>query len=171
MTERDIPAMFFQWDGDAMVPARSYVGLANKHYVVGEFYRLQPHLERSRRSEKHYHASIREAWKTLPDDLERRFPSPEHLRKWALCMAGYCDIAEVACSDATQAQLFAMTARKLDPYAVIKLGEDSVRIMTAHSQAQQDKATFQQCKVAVLHQIDLLLGVDRGTTSKQRESA
>ena len=37
----------FEWNGDAFVPLRHCVGMANKEFVVHEVYRLAVHEERS----------------------------------------------------------------------------------------------------------------------------
>lgn len=167
------PPMYFQWDGDGMVPGKPYQAMANRHFVVGEWYRLEAREERSARTHRHYFASINEAWKTLPDSIAHRFPSPEHLRKWALCQAGFCDVAEIGFKNRQQAQQVARVLRKMDPYCVILVADDAIRVLTAHSQSQSaaDKHLFQKQKVAVLHVIDGLLEVNRGTTAKQKESA
>lgn len=167
------PPMYFQWDGDNIVPAKAFRAMANRYFVVGEWYRLEAREERSAKTHRHYFASVNEAWETLPESIAGRFPSPEHLRKWALCKAGYCNEDIVACSDGDQAKKFARIIRKRDPYSIISIQQDTIHIFTPHSQSQakMNKEQFQQSKVAVLHVIDELLGTSRGTVGKQKESA
>lgn len=95
--------------------------------------------------------------------------SPEHLRKWCLIKAGFCDEKAIACKDHAQAVELATLLRQLDPYAVIKLGDDTIRIFTAHSQsmANADKETFARQKRAVFRELDDLIGVEHGTVTKQ----
>ena len=49
----------FRWDGEAMVPLNPR--LADRYYVVGETYRLEPREERSPNSHNHYFAAVHEA--------------------------------------------------------------------------------------------------------------
>lgn len=163
------PPMWFQWLGDGFAPARAYQKLCDQYFVVGEWYRLEPRQERSGITHRHYFAVINEVWKTLPTELEERFPSPEHLRKWCLIKAGFCDEKAIACKDHAQAVELATLLRQLDPYAVIKLGDDTIRIFTAHSQsmANADKETFARQKRAVFRELDDLIGVEHGTVTKQ----
>ena len=84
-----IPPMAFTWDGEAMRPR--HPRLADRHFVVGETYRLAVHEDRSSASHRHYFAAIAEAHASLPDAWAATLPTPEHLRRHALIKAGYCD--------------------------------------------------------------------------------
>lgn len=171
----DFPPIYFEWtdDGTFRPASTAFARMCDRHFVVGERYRLMAREERSGVTHRHYFASINKAWKTLPENLQERFPSAEHLRGWALCKAGFCNEEIVACTDKTQAKTFARIIRKRDPYSIISIQQDTIHIFTPHSQslANANKELFQKQKVAVLHVIDDLLGTDHGTTAKQKESA
>jgi hypothetical protein len=87
----NIAPVEFQWDGEVMRPARHYLPRCHKQYVVGEAYPMIPHEDRSTNSHNHFFAAVHEAWKNLPEKMTARFPTSEHLRKWALIKAGYAD--------------------------------------------------------------------------------
>ena len=57
---------------------------------VGAVHGWQLAEHRSKASHDHFFAIINEAWKNLPEDMGDDFPSPEHLRKWALIKSGFC---------------------------------------------------------------------------------
>ena len=95
------PALAFQWDGEAMVPLNGK--RADAFYTVGERYIMAPVSQRSDATHKHEFAWLREAWMSLPDDLAERFPSAEHLRKWALIRAGYSDSHTITCASKAEA--------------------------------------------------------------------
>ena len=155
----------FTWDGEAMVPDRP--GLADRQYVVGERYRLAVEEERSASSHRHYFAAVAEGWKNLPDEYAERFPTSEHLRKWALIKAGYRDERTIVCSTKAEAQRVAAFMKPLDEYAVIVAREALVVCWTAKSQSVKamGKKAFQESKQAVLDVLDDMLGTARGTIS------
>ena len=150
----------FTWDGEAMVPRRPH--LADRQYVVGETYRLGVEEERSRATHNHYFAAIHDAWMNLPEDKSERFPTEEHLRKWALVRAGYRDERTIVCASKAEAQRMAAFMKPLDDYAVIVARENIVVCWTAKSQSVKamGKKAFQESKQAVL---DILAGMI-GTT-------
>ena len=142
--------------------------LADRHYVVGEVYRLVEHHDRSLNSHRHYFAAIAEGWSNLPDDLLAEYPSAEHLRKKLLIRAGYADERSIVCASKAEAQRVAAFVKPMDDFAVVVVREAVVRVYTA--QSQQMKAmgakAFQESKTKVLDALDDLLGVDRGETER-----
>jgi len=166
-----IPPLAFQWDGEAMKPR--HPGLADRHFVVGEIYRLAPVEERSASSHRHYFASINEAWKNLPDELAERFPSPEHLRKYALIRAGYRDERSIVAASKTEALRLAGFIRPMDDFAVVTVSNAVVTVYTARSQSVRamGKADFQASKDAVLSHIASMIGVDSGDLQRNAEAA
>lgn len=149
----------FQWDGESMIPLNPR--LADRYYVVGETYRLEPREDRSQVSHNHYFASIHEAWQHLSDDLTERHPTAEHLRKWALIKAGYCDTRSVVCASKAEAQRFAAFIKPLDDFAVVVANECVVTVYTAKSQSlrAQGKKDFQRVKDRVLDIVSAMIGV------------
>ncbi|MCG8446506.1 MAG: hypothetical protein MI753_12415 [Hyphomicrobiales bacterium] len=163
-----IPPILFQWDGEAMAPAsQRFAKLADEHFVIGERYPLVLHQDRSKRSHDHFFASVADAWANLPED-EDRFPTAEHLRKWALIKAGYADERTIVCGSKAEAQRVAAFVKPIDPYAVVLVNGPVVKFYTAQSQSMRamGKTVFQDSKEAVFRILDELLGVQVGTTKQ-----
>ena len=149
----------FRWSGDAMIPLRPRA--ADREYVVGEVYTLVPEELRSSASHRHFFAAVHEAWQNLPEDMADRFPTSEHLRKWALIKAGYRDERTIACSSKAEALRIAAFIKPMDSYAVVVVREKTVVCLTAKSQSARamKKKEFQESKDAVLRVLSELLGV------------
>jgi len=149
----------FAWDGESMIPLQPR--LADRYYVVGETYRLEPREDRSQASHNHYHASIDEAWKNLPEHMAERFATADHLRKWALIRAGYRDERSVVCAFHAEAQRVAAFIKPLDDFAVVTAINAVVTVYTAKSQSMRamGKAEFQKSKDRVLDVVSAMIGV------------
>lgn len=162
------PPMVFSWDGEAMRPV--HPRLADRHYVIGETYRLAIHEDRSRASHSHYFACIAEAHASLPDEMAERWPTPEHLRKFALIRAGYCDTHTLVASSKAEAQRIAAFIRPSDEFAVVEVRDATVTRYVARSQSERamGRKEFQASKDAVLDVIAGLLGV---TADEMRSAA
>lgn len=167
----DIAPMLFDWDGEAMVPR--HPKLADKHYVVGESYRLAPYEDRSMRSHRYYFASLNEAWKNLPEDLAERFATPEHLRKYALIKAGFHDSRSIAASSKAEALRIASFVRPVDEYAVVTVSEALVTIYTAKSQSVRamGKKNFRASADAVLDIVSAMIGTSTETLRRNADRA
>jgi hypothetical protein len=154
-----IPPLAYDWDGEAMRPR--HPKLADRHYVIGESYVLAPYEVRSRSSHCHQFAAINEAWMNLPESLAERFPTAEHLRKFALIRAGYCDSQTHVASSRAEAVRIAAFIRPTDEFAVVTVEGPTVTRYTAKSQSERamGKAEFQRSKQAVLDVIAELIGV------------
>lgn len=165
----------FQWDGEAMVPASRYwARTADQQFVVGERYRLAIENERSEVSHKHEFAWLRTAWQSLPDHMLDQFPSPEHLRKFALIAKGHCTMVQHTCASVAEAErLQAVLQHHVDTYAVIKRRNAVVTVYTAVSQSKRamGAAQFQISKQDIIDYVAGLLQVDPETLGKQVEAA
>ena len=151
-----------------MFPAtQRFARIADEHYVIGQKYQMVEHQERSKRSHDHFFASVADAWANLPED-EDRFPTAEHLRKWALIKAGYADERTIVCGSKAEAQRVAAFVKPIDSYAVVLVNGPVVKFYTAQSQSMRamGKQTFQQSKDAVLKVLDELLAVEPGTAQR-----
>lgn len=150
MSPRPLP---FQWTGEAMQPTRGFARLADKAYVVGEVYTLvEADASRSQASHRHYFAAVYDAWLNLPELDAERFPTVEHLRKYALIRAGYCDTREIVCSSKAEAVRLGAFVKPMDPYALVTVKDACVRVYTAKSQAPKAMGpkVFKESKDAVL---------------------
>lgn len=159
----DIPPLQFDWDGESFTPRRPR--LADRHYVVGESYMLIPHEERSMRSHRYYFASVNEAWKNLPEHWADRFPTSDHLRKYALIKSGYRDERSIVCSSKAEALRVGSFVRSVDEYAVVIVSEAVVTIYTAKSQKMRamGKRAFGESKEAVLDTVAAMIGTSKDT--------
>jgi hypothetical protein len=143
----------FQWSGEAMVPTRGFAALANKEFVVGEVYTLtEADQNRSSSSHRHYFAAVYEAWLNLPEHDAERFPTSDHLRKYALIRAGYCDTRELVTASKAEALRVGAFMKPMDPYALVAITGNVVRVYTAKSQnlRAMPRRVFQESKDAVL---------------------
>jgi hypothetical protein len=153
-----IPAMDFRWDGHAMVPRR--LGLARRYYRDAEDYRLALERDRSQKSHRHEFAWLNQAWATLPEALAADYPTPEHLRKRALILAGFFHETVIDAGSRAAALRVATALRARDQFAHIAVRSGFVIIRDAKSQsrrAMQDDE-FQASKSAIMAVIAEMLG-------------
>jgi hypothetical protein len=163
---RDYPPLEFQWSGAVMVPLQSHLAL--KYYRTDQVYTLGHFEERSGASHKHQFAWLRAAWATLPDHLAEDFPTPEHLRSYALIRAGYCNTYTLVCDTEADAQRFAAFLIDMHDFDVVRWRGRTVKRWVAKSQKLKrkggkdgmDAVEFYQSKEAILEVIKRLLGVD-----------
>ena len=115
------------------------------------------------RSHRFYFASVNEAWKNLPEDMAERYPTSDHLRKWALIKAGYRDERSIVASSKAEALRIAAFIRPMDEYAVVVVREAVVRVYTAKSQSTRamGKAEFGASKEKVLDILSAMIGTSR----------
>ncbi|WP_262027110.1 hypothetical protein [Microvirga sp. Mcv34] len=158
----------FQWSGDAMVPHHRFQRECDASFVVGESYRLAVQEHRSQANHNHYFAAINEAWMNLPEVLAERFPTSEHLRKYALIKAGYRDERTFPCASKAEAQRLAAFIRPMDDFAIVTTAEAVVTVWTAKSQskAAMGKQVFQESKNKVLDVLAEMIGIQPETLTR-----
>lgn len=144
-----------------MEPIARFMRLYQERYVVDDIYKLDVHEDRSPQSHNFYFASLAEAHSNLPDIEADRFPTPEHLRKWALIKAGYADQRQHPCPSKAEALRLAGFIRPMDEYAIVVATEAVVTVYTAQSQSRKamGKKTFEASKSAVLEIVWALVGM------------
>lgn len=164
-----IKPVAFIWDGEAMQPEHRFVPLCNRQFVVGEHYTMIPHEERSDASHRQFFAEVNEVWKNLPEEMAKHFPTPEHLRKWALIRCGYADSRAMVFRSDTDAERVATFIRPMDAFAVITMNGPVLTVYTAQSQskASMNKAEFQKSKHDVLELLSGIARVDRTTLARE----
>lgn len=113
------------------------------------------------KARRRYFAIIREAWANLRPPYAEQFPSPEHLRKWLLIKAGWCDTTTVAVGSKTGAIAVAEAIRRLDHFAVVSVQGTVLLIAVARSQTRraQPKPQFMTCTQAVYRLLEEMLGI------------
>jgi hypothetical protein len=153
----------FSWDGEVMKPLHSRI--ADREYVVGEKYTLVGYEERSSASHRHEFAWLAEAWASLPETMAERFPTSEHLRKWALIRAGYSHSNTLLCKSRAEAVRVAAFLRPMDEFAVIIVQGMALTRYVAMSQSKRAMGAkdFYQSKEKIIEIIAGLIGVDPQT--------
>lgn len=121
--------------------------------------------ERSAKSHDHFFAIVNECWKNLPEDMASDFPSPEHLRKWALIKAGFCSETRIVCANNAEALGLVAAARNMDKYALVAVDGKLVTIWRADSQRKDamGRKQFQEAKDRAIHVLSNLIGTDAAT--------
>jgi hypothetical protein len=160
--------ILFSWTGEAMVPHPRFQRECDASFVVGERYRLAVQEHRSQANHNHYFAAINEAWMNLPELVAERFPTVEHLRKYALIKAGYRDERSIVCNSKAEAQRIAAFIKPMDEFAVVTTHEAVVTVWTAKSQskAAMGKQVFQESKNKVLDVLAEMIGIQPETLTR-----
>lgn len=131
----------------------------------GEVHGWQMAEHRSKASHDHFFACVNEAWKSLPEAMADDFPSPEHLRKWALIKAGFCSETRIVCANNSEALSLAAKAKTMDKFSIVAIDGKTVTIWTADSQRKDamGRQRFQEAKTRALDIISQLIGTDAAT--------
>ena len=163
----------YRWTGEAMAPLIRFHSQVNRDFVVGQLYRLAEVEDRSAKSHAHQFAWLKEAWASLPDQLADEYPSPEHLRKRALIMAGWFDETILDAGSNAGALRVASHLRHKDQFAYIAVRGVFVieRVARSQSLAAMDRQAFAASKQRVLEIVADMIGVAPETLQKQTESA
>lgn len=150
--------LWYRWNGAAMIPMRPE--LAERVFRPDGHYLLEAHHERSWQRHKAYFASLHEAWSSLRSD---DYPTPEHLRKFALIRTGYYDERVLVCESEAVAERVAAFVTPLDEFAAIVAQGNLVRVYTAKSQSYKamGRDQFNASMDAVLDYVADLVGVRR----------
>lgn len=166
----NLAPLLFDWDGEGFKPLPRFAQYCDQELVIGERYRLEVIEERSAKTHRHYFAALKEAFDNLPDAVAQNFSDVESLRKFALCMTGYCNDFAIACASAAEARRTLVTVKNLDSFAVATIDGSIVRVRTAKSQSTKEmgKEAFQASKSAVLSYVAGMLGVTAGDLSQAR---
>ena len=162
--------ILMKWDGESMWPANRYAkGAANAEFVVGLAYRMQALEERSAKAHAAYFATVTEAWRNLSDDDQQRFPSSDHLRKFALIKTGFANSIEIVCATNKDAITLAALAQSLDAYCLAEVSDRGVRVWTARSQSYpaMPKGEFMKSQEAVREFCAGLIGVSPATLDRE----
>jgi hypothetical protein len=168
------PAIMFTWTDDGtMLPHPRYRRQCDREFVVGENYPFAIAEERSAATHRHYFACVREAWINLPEDMQERFPTEDHLRKYALVKAGYCDERSIVAASNAEAQRFAAFVKPMDDFAIVTVALRVVTVRTAKSQSARamGKQVFQESKQRVLEVLADLLNVSADDLARTARSA
>lgn len=169
----EAPPIPCEWDGEIFVPVPGFRKTADRHFVIGEVYALAPHEDRSGASHRHYFAALHTAWANLPEEQAQRFPTSEHLRKFALVATGFADHRSIVCGSRAEALRVAGFIQPMDTFAVVSVTAAVVNVWTAQSQSMRAMGNerFKASKQAVLDYVAGLIGVASDDLSKGATNA
>jgi hypothetical protein len=157
------------WTGEGFeVPARARKSL-DASLVCGMRYSVAIIEERSAKAHAAYFATVTDAWRNLPEDQVERFPTADHLRRYALIKTGHANRRDVVCANNNEAMRLAALVKTLDPYSLTMVSERAVAIWTAESQSYKamGKKRFMQSQEAVRDFCASLIGVTPETLERE----
>lgn len=152
------------WNGEAFEPAnRFWSRKCDERFVVGQSYTMDEVHQRSQASHGHYFAVLHELWQSLPEHLTERWPTEEHLRKYALIKTGYHTMTQHVCETKAEAMRLRAILKDEDEYRIVLAEGTIVSVYRAKSQdlRSMDKKQFLASKQDVLDWCADLIGVDR----------
>lgn len=166
---RPRPILFVRIDNH-MVPMPRFQRLFDEYFAVNEEYSLIISEERNMAQHRGYFAQVRDAWKTLAEEFDGRFPTPEHLRAHALVEAGYCFETDYVMDSPKEARKLAADLRRMNPYSIIRLSGNIVKHFEPESQSvpAMKKERFEASCRAVL---DIVSAMSRTTPAQLRKNA
>lgn len=166
------PTIIATWTDDGVFkPIKRFAKVCDANFVCGYDYFVDAVEPRSEKSHRHFFAMLGNIWDSLPDDMVLRFPTKEHLRKYALVRCGYADRQDIACATSEDALRLAAIARTLDQYCVVRVKDNTVAIWRARSQdhSHMDKAQFAESKDRVLSWCATLIGVEPAMVAETKQ--
>lgn len=163
----------YEGDGEFKPVSHYWARRCDREYVCGEEYTLAVHEDRSAKSHRHLFAAIADTHTNLTDEQLERWPTPEHLRKWALIKAGHYDAHSMTATSKAEAMRIAAFLRPVDEFSIVDTQGASVTRYTAKSIAGRalDRKSFQEVKDRVLGVLADLIDVDPAELSKQSHAA
>ena len=165
-------AIAFKYTEGRMVPLGRFRREADATFDEGNIYHLAEVKGRSAASHSHYFACLHDAWLSLPEEMALRFPTEEHLRKWALIRTGHARGVDVACGSVAAAERVAAFMRSDDPYCVSSVAGTSATKWTAISQSNKamGKEEFQKSKDDVLGFLEVQINVSPGSLMRNQKT-
>lgn len=162
------PPLVYTWNGISFTPMIHHAKLADRHFVIGERYRLVVQEDRSDVSHRHQFAWLKWAWENLPESIAMQYPSPEHLRKRALIDTGHYTEEVIDAGTAAAAERVGAYLRGKDLFILVIMRGRFVFIRHAKSQsyAAMGRHEFQKSKTDIMERIAELVGVDTETMTK-----
>jgi hypothetical protein len=156
------------WDGERFVPMRRFDKLCNSTFVMGERYVIEVGMLQSASKRAMFHATLNDVFASLPDDVASQYLSVEHFRKTLTIKAGFATQQDEICTSRAEALRLAAIVRGREPYSVVEVSGNIVRIWTALSTAghAMDGKKFSECVDAVLGLASDMAGVDAKTLKK-----
>ena len=163
----------YRRDGDTLMPLAHHVRAFRTAFAEDRVYWLTEHKDRSGRSHRHFFAAVREAWQQLPEHLAPRFPSPDHLRAFALIKGGFKRDRVYPLASRDDALRLATYITSKDPFAVVDITDAVLTVSEAESQSEDamEADRFELSKRAVLEIVASMIGVDVSALHRNTERA
>lgn len=158
----EVPPIPMVYQGEGVFRALPrFVGVCAEYFGQGEVVTFVAHEDRSLKSHRHYFAAVNEAWQNLPEHLGDRFPTADHLRKFALIRTGWRDERTIACRSKAEARRVAAFVKPMDGYALVVPDGVMVIVYTAKSQSMRHmgREAFQRSKDDVLGFLATQIGI------------
>ena len=155
--------VIFEWDGDAMKPVAGFAKACDRQFVVHERYRMEVVQQRSPESHRHFFAAVNEAFNNIPEAHAGRWPTPDHLRRWALIQAGFRTETVYIATTNAEALRIGTFLRSLDEFAYVEVRGKTATFHRAKSQsyAEMSRKEFAESKEAVLGVLAKLIDVPK----------
>jgi hypothetical protein len=168
------PPIPYVWTTDvypegAFVPRPAFARRAAEAFGAGEVVVLAPHEPRSKRSHDHFFAVVHEAWLNLPELGAHRFPTEDHLRKFALIRTGWRDERSIYIGSKAAAGRVAAFIRQYDDFAIVDASGPTITVWTAKSQTLKAMGPrdFQTSKTDVIEWLAKALKVTPEALAKR----
>jgi hypothetical protein len=156
------------WDGEHFVPLKRFAKLCDAQFIIGERYIVEVGWQQSAAKRAAFHATLADIFASLPDDIASKYLSVEHFRKTLTIKAGFATQQDEICASRAEALRLAAIVRGREPYSVVEVSGNIVRIWTALSTAghAMDGKKFSECVDAVFGLASDMVGVDAKTLKK-----
>jgi len=162
------PVIFVWTPEGTMVPLPRFRKLCDELYAVHEEYPLVVLRARNMNQHRAYFAALHDAFDNLDERYDGVFPSPEHLREWALCQTEFCVVTHEAYETSADAMRAAKAIRKLAPYAVLSLSGST--LVTKHALSQSVRAMGkEQFEASCKAVLEVVAGMARTTPAQLRK--
>jgi len=124
--------------------------------------------QRSQKSHAHFFAAMYEMWCHAPEDVVKRFPTAEHLRKYCLIKTGFHSQRSITCTSQAEARKVAAFVEGMNEFAIVEIDGTVVTVYTALSQSRKEMGApkFQRSKRAVLDVMAQLTDTDPVTLAR-----
>lgn len=158
-----------RWNGSEFEPHARFRRMCDETFVIGQLYTLVEEETASDKNRRWFFASVREAWKSLPEDMGDRFPTAETLRKKALIITGWREERMFVAPAKAEARRLAAFMQPIDTDSVVDVNECVIRIWTARSMKRRamNKQEFRQAADDVLSYCADLIGVTKDQLEKE----
>lgn len=169
------PPILMEWTDEGVfrpVGARAVME-ADKYFVCKTRYRMVEYQDRSIKSHNHYFSRVAELWSNLSEADAERWPTPDHLRRYALIKCGFFDSSTLVLRSNAEAVLAAQWSKPVDEFSIFTAKDCTCTRYTAKSQSMRamGKEVFQDSKTKVLEWIEDHIGVPHEAPKQQIQAA